>query len=117
MLLSFDEKVDLILKFLSGNPTYNTLVILSRDEMDDITAANEAIRKLEMPAHNVILCIGADSPIIITPKTGIAATTRTLLLVDGIPDTWVAKENVVEFEVAATLAPAADLVRVNKADA
>ena len=116
MLLSFDEKVDMLLKFLGESPAYDTMVVLSRDETEDITAANEAIRKLEAPAHNVILCIGADSPIIITPKTGIASSTRTLLLVDGVPDTWTSKENVLEFELAARVAPTADLVKVKKLD-
>ncbi len=116
MILSFDEKVKRILEFLAGNPDYDTLVVLSRDETEDITAANEAIRQLEAPEHNVVLCIGADSPIIITPKTGIAATTRTLLLVDGVPDNWTSKENVVKFEMAAPSAPATNLVKVNKTD-
>ena len=116
MLLNFDEKVKRLLEFLGGNPDHDTLVILSRDETEDITAANEAIRLLEAPAHNVILCIGADSPVIITPKSGIATTTRTLLLVDGVPDTWTSKENVLEFELAAGVAPNADLVKVKKLD-
>lgn len=116
MLLSFDEKVDTLLKFLGGEMLHDTMVVLSRDETEDITAANEAIRKLEAPEHNVILCIGADSPIIITPKTGIAPRTRTLLLVDGIPDTWSTKENVVEFELAEQPKPASDLVKVKKLD-
>ncbi len=106
MILSLDEKVKLILDFLEGRGSYDTLVILSRDELEDITAANEAIQKLEAPTFNVILCIGADSPIIITPKTGIAAATRSVLLVDGIPDSWASKENVVVFDMAPTIAKA-----------
>ena len=112
--MDFEEKLGIIGDFLKGGTTYDTMVILSRDESDDITAANEAIRRIEEMAHNIILCIGADSPIIITPKAGIAPHTRTLLLVDGVPDTWSAKENVRVFEAAATSAAGTDLVNVKK---
>lgn len=111
--MDFEEKIDIINAFLKGRTSYDTMVILSRDESDDITAANESIRRLEEMPHNIILCIGADSPIIITPKEGIAPHTRTLLLVDGVPDTWATKENVRIFEAPAT-ATAEDLVNVKK---
>lgn len=100
--MELEQKISVITDFLKGDSIFDTFVILCRDESNDISAANESIRRLEEMTHNIILCIGADSPIIITPKAGIALHTRTLLLVDGVPDTWALKENVCIFDKSTT---------------
>ncbi len=114
-MTDFESKIERITAFFrDAAAAYNTLVIISRDESDDVSAANESIRRLEGLDCNIIFCVGAESPIVITPKSGIALQSRTLLLVDEVPETWLNKENVVVFEAPAAAPVAESLVKVNK---
>jgi hypothetical protein len=62
-----------------------------------MAAADEAVRGLVEPDFNCVLCFGAESPIFVVPRSGIAARTKTVLIMDTIPKGWDEKPNVVEF--------------------
>lgn len=115
-----EEKVRHLSEFLEKKDShsdchYDCLVVLMKDETEDIEAANEAIRNLGSGfTYNVILCVGNEAPIFITPASGIAGRSRVLLLVDGVPPNWTEKENFVYFEASATSDVSADLVQVVK---
>jgi hypothetical protein len=91
-----EEKKAIVADFL-GSADYDLLVILSHDEVEDIAAAEEAVRDLVEPNFNCILCFGAESPIFIVPRDGISLRTKTVLLMDTLPKGWDDKPNVVEF--------------------
>ncbi len=98
-----DEKKAALTSFFAGHGGYDCLVILSKDETEDIEVANDILRSVGSDAqYNIILCVGADAPIFIVPRDGIAPRSRTLLIVDGMPPTWAEKENCVCFEAGAS---------------
>ncbi len=113
-----DEKKAALTSFFAGHGDYDCLVILSKDETEDIEVANDVVRSVGSDAqYNIILCVGADAPIFIVPRDGIAPRSRTLLIVDGMPPTWTEKENCVCFEAGATESEVADsLVKISKTD-
>lgn len=91
-----DEKKATITDFLLGSDA-DLLVILSHDEVEDMAAADEAVRDLVEPDFNCVLCFGAESPIFVVPRSGISSRTKTVLVMDTIPKGWDEKPNVVEF--------------------
>jgi hypothetical protein len=96
-----EEKAATLRSFFAGDGDYDCLVVLSKDETEDIEVANDVVRGVGSDAKfNIILCVGADAPIFIVPRDGIASRSRTLLIVDGMPPTWAEKENCVCFEAS-----------------
>ena len=91
-----EEKKAAVVDFLLGLGA-DLLVILSHDEVEDMAAVDEAVRGLVEPDFNCVLCFGAESPIFIVPRSGIAAQTKTVVVMDTIPKGWDEKPNVVEF--------------------
>ena len=86
----------IVADFLLSNGA-DLLVILSHDEVEDMAAADEAVRDLVEPDFNCVLCFGAEAPIFVVPRSGIAARTKTVLVMDTLPNGWDDKPNVVEF--------------------
>jgi hypothetical protein len=91
-----EKKKTIVSEFLTGSSA-DCLVILSHDEVEDIAAADEAIRALVEPDFNCVFCVGNEPPIFITPRDGIATRTKLVLLMDNLPNGWEDKPNVVEF--------------------
>lgn len=96
-----EEKKRAISEFLLGD-TADCLVILTNDEVEDIAAADEAIRGLVDPDFNCVFCIGKEAPIFITPRFGIVARSKIVLIMDALPKSWNDKPNVIEFERSST---------------
>lgn len=112
-----DAKTVELKAFLDGNSSYDCLVVVSKDETEDIEIANDIIRSIGPDAQfNIILCVGADAPIFIVPRTGIAIRSMTLLIVDGVPPIWKEKENCICFEASLDATIDESLVKVAKHD-
>lgn len=91
-----EEKKAAVADFLLSADT-DLLVILSHDEVEDMAAADEAVRDLVDPDFNCVLCFGAEPPIFVVPRSGISARTKTVLVMDTLPNGWDDKPNVIEF--------------------
>jgi hypothetical protein len=101
-----EEKKTFVSNFLLGTDT-DCLVILSEDEVEDIAAADEAVRALVAPDFNCVLCFGAEAPIFIVPRDGVAVRSKILLLVELLPKGWDTRPNVVHFVAQAVSTMAA----------
>ena len=101
----FEAKRTFIADFLAGD-TYDCQVVVSEDESEDIEVINQVIRESSTrTTYNTVLCVGPETPIFVTPREGIATKSKIILVVDGVPDTWTSKSNVVKWrgvESAAT---------------
>ncbi len=109
-----ESKKEFVTHFLSSEGAPDCLVIISEDETEDIDVVNEIARNLGPADYNVILCFGYNAPIFIVPGLGIAPRSRIILLVDGVPDAWMQRENVVRFNAPEVAAAAKSLVEVSK---
>ena len=90
------------------------LVVITEDESEDIELINQIVRESHVgTTYNTILCVGGDAPIFITPREGISTKSKIILVVDGVPDTWTSKSNVVTFK-GAVAAPVEQTLKVNK---
>jgi hypothetical protein len=107
------DKRTQILSFLASTET-DCLVVITEDESEDIELINQIVRESYVGTdYNTVLCVGGDAPIFITPREGIATKSKIILVVDGVPDTWTSKSNVVTFKGAVTVA-AVKTLKVNK---
>jgi hypothetical protein len=98
------DKREQILEFL-GSADTDCLVIITEDESEDIELINQIVRESHVgTTYNTVLCVGGDAPIFITPRDGISTKSKIILVVDGVPDTWTSKSNVVTFKGAVTTA-------------
>ena len=97
-----EAKREHILNFLASNES-DCLVIVSEDESEDIELINEVVRSAHVgTTYNTVLCVGAETPVFITPRDGISTKSKILLVVDAVPDTWTGKSNVVTFRGVVT---------------
>ena len=101
-----EEKKSAVVDFLASKDS-DCLVILSEDEVEDIAAAEEAVRGLVAPDFNCVLCFGAEAPIFIVPRDGVAVRSKILLLVELLPKGWDTRPNVVHFVAQAVSTMAA----------
>lgn len=91
----FDAKRQCILDFLAAD-TYDCQVIISEDEAEDIEVINQVIRQTSASTtYNTVLCVGAETPVFVTPREGISTKSKIILVVDAVPNTWTHKSNVV----------------------
>jgi hypothetical protein len=101
----FEAKRTFIADFLAGD-TYDCQVVVSEDESEDIEVINQVIREASTgTTYNTVLCVGAETPVFVTPREGISTKSKIILVVDVVPDTWNSKSNVVKWrgvESAAT---------------
>ena len=111
-----EEKTKQLKDFFAGDCNTDCLVIISEDETEDIEIINNVARDLGHVDYNVILCFGCNAPIFIVPAAGIACKSRVILLVDGVPDAWTTRENVVRFMAPDTEPVTNTLVNVIRSD-
>jgi hypothetical protein len=107
------DKRKQILEFLASADV-DCLVVITEDESEDIELINQIIRESHVgTTYNTVLCVGGDAPIFITPREGISTKSKIILVVDGVPDTWNSKSNVVTFKGAVVTAQE-PTIKVNK---
>jgi hypothetical protein len=107
------DKRERILEFLASVEV-DCLVVITEDESEDIELINQIVRESHVGTnYNTVLCVGGDAPIFITPREGISTKSKIILVVDGVPDTWTSKSNVVTFKGSVTAA-AEKTLKVNK---
>ncbi len=110
----FEAKRKFITDFLAGD-TYDCQVIVSEDESEDIEVINQVIRESStQTTYNTVLCVGAETPVFVTPREGISTKSKIILVVDCVPDTWTAKSNVVKWKGVLAAATIESPVQVNK---
>lgn len=94
-IVGVEAKRSFIIDFLARD-TYDCQVIVSQDESEDIEVINQVLRESNIgTTYNTVLCVGAETPVFITPREGISTKSKIILVVDGVPDTWTSKTNVV----------------------
>lgn len=115
----FEAKREFIANFLTSDTTYDCQVVISEDESEDIEVINQVIRQMSTgTTYNTVLCIGSEAPIFITPRAGISTKSKIIMVVDGVPDTWTSKSNVVKWRgvEAAVVCGAVEINKIEISD-